>query len=228
MGGISACRDQRSRLYGLSWDGHDFRLDDGRPAATSRMCMEPNAPNDADLVAQALSGHREAFAELYDRHARLVRAVVAGVSGDWPAVEDMTQECFLRAYRNLGRLRDAGRFGAWIAGIARQVGRERRRTLRRDRHEFRQPEPGELATLADVEPGLHDREELELVMQEVARLPERERLAIHLFYFGEQDARQAAEMLGMSRSGFYALLQRALARLAARLRPSDIGERAKK
>jgi RNA polymerase sigma-70 factor (ECF subfamily) len=81
--------------------------------------MEPNVPTDADLVAGTLSGNHEAFGELYDRHARMVRAVVAGVSGDWFAAEDMAQECFLRAYRSLARLRDPGRFGPWVVGIAR-------------------------------------------------------------------------------------------------------------
>jgi RNA polymerase sigma-70 factor (ECF subfamily) len=106
--------------------------------------MEPNAPNDAELVAETLADNREAFGELYDRHARMVRAVVLGVSGDWSAVEDMTQESFLRAFRKLATLREPARFCPWIVGIARHVARERRRTLRRDRHEFA-AQPPELA-----------------------------------------------------------------------------------
>ncbi len=58
--------------------------------------MEPTANSDAELVAESLAGDREAFGQLYDRHARLVRAVVVAASGDWPSVDDMTQACFLR------------------------------------------------------------------------------------------------------------------------------------
>ena len=90
--------------------------------------MDHNAV-DAELVAETLSGNREAFGRLYDRHARTVRAVVAGVPGDWAAVEDMTQACFLLAYRNLPKLREAQKFEPWIVGMARHVGRERRCTL---------------------------------------------------------------------------------------------------
>ena len=61
--------------------------------------MGNNEPTDADLVASVLAGDREAFGGLYDRYARLVRAVVYGVARDWPTVQDLTQECFLRAYR---------------------------------------------------------------------------------------------------------------------------------
>ena len=98
--------------------------------------MGNNLPTDADLVGKALAGNREAFAGLYDRYARLVRAVVYGVALDWPMVQDMTQECFLRAYKNLDRLREADRFGRWMVGIARQVGKERRRSNRRNRHQY--------------------------------------------------------------------------------------------
>jgi RNA polymerase sigma-70 factor (ECF subfamily) len=177
--------------------------------------MDTTGYNDAELVASALVGNREAFEPLYDRHARMVRAVVAAVSGDWPAVEDMTQETFLRAYRNLGRLEEPQKFGSWVVGIARQVGRERRRTLRRDRHEYRDPRLTETAATTDGKEVVEQQDEIRCVLQRLAELPDEERLAVHTFFFDEQSARQAAEVVGLSRSGFYALLQRALARLAA-------------
>ena len=83
--------------------------------------MGNNEPTDAELVASVLSGDREAFGRLYDRYARLVRAVVYDVASDWSTVQDLTQECFLRAYQNLARLRQPDRFGHWLVGIARQV-----------------------------------------------------------------------------------------------------------
>src|SRR5271166_6109924 len=95
-----------------------------------------NEPSDADLGARVLAGDRDAFGRLYDRYARLVRAVVYRAGNDAPVVHDLTQECFLRAYRNLARLRQPDRFGAWVVGIARAVAREHRRSLRRDRHQF--------------------------------------------------------------------------------------------
>src|SRR6516225_4782391 len=82
---------------------------------------------DAELVAQALGGDREAFGQLYDRYARLVQAVALDASSELAAVQDFTQECFLRAFKQLPTLRDPGRFRAWVVGIARGLGRERRR-----------------------------------------------------------------------------------------------------
>jgi RNA polymerase sigma-70 factor (ECF subfamily) len=177
--------------------------------------LRTNEPPDSELVAQALAGDREAFGLLYDRFARLVRAVVFRVGTEPQVVNDLAQECFLRAYRNLGRLRCPERFGAWVVGIARQVAREHRRSSRRDRHRY-----GEAASLAagfepDASGSVEDRDEIEHVLRRLETLPELERLAVHAFFLEERDAPRAAGLLGVSRSGLYALLKRALARLAA-------------
>ena len=59
--------------------------------------MSQSEPSDVDDVRRTLAGDREAFGRLFDRHARLVRAIVVAVSGDFGSVEDLTQETFLRA-----------------------------------------------------------------------------------------------------------------------------------
>lgn len=183
--------------------------------------MEPNAQSDAELVARTLAGNREAFGQLYDRYARMVRAVVVAVSGDWPAVDDLVQECFLRAYRNLTKLRNRDQFGPWIVGFARQVGRERRRSLARDRHEFHEPHFAENTPGSNGEVSFDDRERLDLVMRQLGALPERERLAIHAFFFEQRSPEKTAESLGLSRSGFYAVVQRAVAKLAKQMRVAE-------
>jgi RNA polymerase sigma-70 factor (ECF subfamily) len=176
--------------------------------------MGNNEPTDADLVASVLAGDREAFGCLYDRYAPLVRAVVYDVFTDWPTVQDLTQECFLRAYKSLARLRQPDRFAQWVVGIARQVTRERRRFSRRDRHQFVGSEVLEVSSEMDAARAMQAAEETELMMRRLADLPERERLAIHAFFLEGCDARQVADLLDLSRSGVYALLERALTRLA--------------
>jgi RNA polymerase sigma-70 factor, ECF subfamily len=174
-------------------------------------------PSDSDLVARTLAGDRDAFGSLYDRYARLVRAVVSGGTMRASKMQDLTQECFLRAFQNLSRLRKPDRFRFWIVGIARQVGREQRRALRRDRHQFVGGFRMAISSAPSAEVAVQTAEETELVMRHITELPERERLAIHAFFLQECDARQAAELLYLSRSGVYALLERAMARLAAKL-----------
>ena len=103
--------------------------------------------------------------------------------------------------------------------FARHVARERRRSLQRDRHEFG-TDIGDLATTPGPT-GCDDRDEIERVMLRVAELPEDEKLAIHAYFLAEQNAACVAQQLELSRSGFYALVQKALARLATRPLRSD-------
>ena len=185
-------------------------------SATSKAIMSTSTPSDADDVRLALQGDRNAFGRLYDRHARAVRAVVAAVSTDFSAVEDLTQETFLRGHCRLAALRDLSAFGPWIRGVARQVSRERRRKLSRDRHRFEAKEIS-VAVIDETDSASEIDEEQRRVLDAVAELPERERLAVHAYYFHEQGADQAASAIGLSRSGFYAALERGMKRLRKRL-----------
>jgi RNA polymerase sigma-70 factor (ECF subfamily) len=166
--------------------------------------------HDAELVARTLAGDREAFGRLYDRHARLVRAVALAASPDAEA-PDLTQECFLRAYRNLRALREPASFGPWVVGIARQLVREQRRRRRPGGLTLIDPPAAAPARSAD------DADEIAHVLGLVSRLPEEERLAVHFFFLKERDVGETARLLKRSRSGTYALLKRACARLARRL-----------
>ena len=163
------------------------------------------------LVELARDGDREAFAALYDRYARLVRAIAFDVSGELTAAEDIAQDAFLKAFSRLRQLRTPARFVPWLTSIARLAALDWRRTKRRDRHEF-----GETTCEAPI--ATDDSSELEELRQAIRRLPWKERMALHIFYLDEQPAETARAALGLSNSGFYKLLDRARQRTATIMR----------
>ncbi|UCC29556.1 MAG: sigma-70 family RNA polymerase sigma factor [Phycisphaerales bacterium] len=176
---------------------------------------------DGTLVLGVRNGDRSAFAELYDRRARLIRAVCYDEVRDVQTAADMTQEVFLRAYKNLARLHDADRFAAWLVGIARQVCREWRRKRRRERRGLKafteqqraggawsDPPESRLVELRDQIASLLKHEQ-----RSMPSLTERERLALHSYYLQERSVDDARAVLGLSRSGFYRVLSSACQRL---------------
>ena len=178
------------------------------------MSLHPEQLEDGRLVERTLRGDRAAFEELYDRHRRRVRVVVSCAAGDASAVDDLIQECFLRAYRKLDELQPREKFGPWVVGIARLVAREERRSLFRDRHQFVGADPMDCEE-AFIETNLGaSSDDLESVLERIQELPEAERVAIELFFLEECDAERTAELLEMSRSGMYALLKRACRNVA--------------
>jgi len=74
--------------------------------------------DDGALVSSAREGNRAAFGLLYDRYARMVHGILLSRVPP-PEVDDLVQEVFLAALRQLHALRDVARFGAWLAVITR-------------------------------------------------------------------------------------------------------------
>lgn len=160
---------------------------------------------DAEAV---LAGNKAAYADLYDRYARLVLSVCLNATGQIAPAQDLSQEAFFRAYCRLADLRRPELFGRWLIGITRLVCKEWKRAKFRDRHQF-----GEFDPVDEAEPSVED-DGFEHVHKAIMLLPKKERLAIQAFYLQGQSAERGQEILGLSRSGFYNVLDRARQRLA--------------
>jgi len=173
--------------------------------------------SDGELVRATLEGDKRAFGELYDRYARLIRVICNDKAGDVTIALDLAQEAFLRAYKKLDRLEDAERFGAWLISITRNVCREFRRGKFRDRHVLVGLSSPDFDIVDDAEPD-ERVEQLHRAMQE---LSEKERLALHVYYLQNQDARQSQKLLGVSHSGLYRLLEKARRKLERILERED-------
>jgi len=176
------------------------------------------AASDETLVLGTLRGDRSAFAELYDRRARLIRAICYDTTGDSHACADLTQEVFLRAYRKLSDLADPARFTPWLVSIARRVCLEWVRKRHRDRRVFGES-IGESDVSFEDHPSGDDVAELR---EAITQLPPKDRLALHSFYLQELDPEQARAVLGLSRSGLYRALASARRKLAAVLQQREI------
>lgn len=168
---------------------------------------------DADLVKDVLDGKLVAFGDLYDRYVGLIRAVCVDATGRSQDVDDLTQEIFLRAHKQLHKLRDASKVGAWLVGIARLTAKEWRRAQSREMAKTNS-DPDAAHLTPDCVAAAEDFAQLR---QAMTQLEEDERLALHLFYLQEEPVVAARSVMGLSRSGFYRVLERAKKNLAAKL-----------
>jgi RNA polymerase sigma-70 factor (ECF subfamily) len=109
---------------------------------------------EASVVALAVAGDDRAFAELVRRRQGMVRDLMRRLSGDAAFAEDLAQQAFVHAWRQLGRLNSPGAFSSWLRAIAVNVWlQEARRSpyrLESPQEDLPEPEPqgpgpGELA-----------------------------------------------------------------------------------
>lgn len=189
---------------------------------------------DAGDLASARRGDEQAFARLYDRHAGVVLSLcrvkiarvgrLAGTEAD-----DACQETFIRAFTMLHRLNgeaSEGGFRRWLYAITRRVCAERLRSLRRRaRHEGQAMIAAAALQQAAVSDSIAGeasrREALDRLTAVLGALDDNERLAVHLHYLDADPVTAARESLGLSRSAYYKLLQRARAKLAALMRAGE-------
>jgi RNA polymerase sigma-70 factor (ECF subfamily) len=76
------------------------------------------AVEDADLIRQAARGDVEAFNLLVSRWEKRVYNYLLRITANREDALDLTQDVFLKAYQNLRKLDDIGRFAPWLYRIA--------------------------------------------------------------------------------------------------------------
>jgi RNA polymerase sigma-70 factor (ECF subfamily) len=157
------------------------------------------------LVEAVLRGDDAAFGLLYDKYARLVRAVCYDEARNTADAQDMSQDVFMRAHDKLDRIKEREKFARWLVSIAKNVCREYRKKKARDRHILVGSDPPEAN---ETQPEEHD-DRLDGLQAALAKLPERQRLAIRAYYLQGEDPVQAGRVLNLSRSSFYRLLEKA-------------------
>src|SRR6187549_2920500 len=90
------------------------------------------AKTDAELVEASRRGEREAFGLLVTRYQDVVCAVSFSSTGNWALSEDVAQDTFIAAWRQLGQLRETARIRSWLCGIARNLARKARQRTDRE------------------------------------------------------------------------------------------------
>lgn len=179
--------------------------------------------SDAELVWQAKAGRTEAYAELVRRWAGRVTALCHARVGNAHLADDLAQESLLRGFRALATLSNPDRFGAWLCGIALRICLDHCKSPKNKQVPFSalddQHQPDNfLAPAAETSLAILERkEERQLLLDQVERLPADYRQVLMLFYYEDITYREIAELLGVSVPAVNARLSRARALLRERL-----------
>ena len=169
---------------------------------------------DGELARRARAGDAGAFALLVERHFPPARALAARLCAHPDDVDDIVQEAFLQAFAGLGRLRDPDRFGAWLAGIVRNISRAAARQtplmLLADWPEDLHP------ASAQGLPSAEDLDRAEALRAAVAGLPGGQRRAVELYYFADLPAGQIGGSPGAAKASLHKARRRLREHITAR------------
>ena len=150
---------------------------------------------EAELVARAAAGDREAFGVLVERYAGVARRVARAVLGNPEDADDAAQDAMLSALVKLEQYDRRRPFGPWLLRIVANAAtdRRRRRTVRRA-----EPlDPGFVAGGPRPDTTAERRALAGRLREALAELPERRRMAVVLFDVEGYSHGEIAEILGI-------------------------------
>ena len=172
---------------------------------------------DAELVAGARRGSREAAGALAERYLRACRAVALSIVGEVSGAEDVCQDAFVYAIERIDDCRNPERFGAWLM----QIVRNRSRNHLRDRKTGRWAPLDGMAASGEGSSPARDAERSELrdrLLTALAELPEDRREVVLLHDLEGWTHREIAERMELPPGTVRSHLHHARKRLRELLR----------
>ncbi len=163
--------------------------------------------NSVELIAAARTGDRTAFGALYEHYGRMIHGIL--LSRVAPAdADDLVQEVFLTAMKQIAKLREPEKFGAWLAAMARNRSND---LLRRSARSTELPEEIAVREQASAEA------EAAHALRVIQELPEAYRETLVLRLVEGMTGPEIAERTGLTPDSVRVNLHRGMKALRARL-----------
>jgi len=183
---------------------------------------------EACLITRILVGEAEAFGELVKKYQGIVFGLAFHFVKNYADAEDLAQEAFLKAYQQLGQLKDRRKFSSWLRQITANLCRNfiQRKNDLLDHSELVDTTPegqqvGDLADVMDATPTpdrVAEAHQLhQLVHHAIEKLSEPHRLTVTLFYMDGLSVKEVANFLDVSPSTVKSRLHYARKQLKERM-----------
>ena len=181
--------------------------------------VSPSGPTDVSLVARIAVGDDRALQMVYERYSPLVYGLARRVTASTAHAEEITQEVFVYLWQNPDRFdAERGTLRAFLGALThRRSVDEVRRNTRRTAREDRVGTDASTFEMFEVGEGIERSQTAERVRAAVSSLPDQQREAVLLAYFGGLTFRQVAERLGIPEGTAKSRLRLGLSKLAGLL-----------
>jgi RNA polymerase sigma factor (sigma-70 family) len=163
--------------------------------------MQAAQQNDAALVGESLNGNQDAFRKIVERYQTLICSLAYCATGSMSQSEDLAQETFVAAWKELPGLREPSKLRSWLCAILRfRISNQIRRHSRDPVHSAEAIETAEQRAAPEAQPSDQaiTNEEQAILWRSLERIPEMYREPLVLFYREHQSVEAVAQKLELS------------------------------
>ncbi len=167
---------------------------------------------DRQLVRLAKNGNKAAFGKLARRYRDAVLALAYDFLNDYENAQDVAQNVFMKAFKNIGDFEEKSRFSSWLFRITVNASLDARKSkIRRRKFLIRKEvyeENGQVSAQPEWQNGIDDT-----LINALNKLSDHQQTAIILRYFHDKPVREIADVLDCSESTVRIHLHRAIQKL---------------
>jgi RNA polymerase sigma-70 factor (ECF subfamily) len=173
-----------------------------------------------EIVRKAAAGDRMAFRELVLEHSHAMFRLAWRLTCDNSAADDIVQEAFIKAWRNIGDFRMQSSFRSWLHRITVNASMDylrkqaRHKRIETEELEWETIEHGSLSPQPDVQIDVRTQTQAGMV-----NLSETERTALMLRHFEGHSIKEIAKILNLTTGACKQTVFRAVKKMRIELRP---------
>ncbi|MEO0898353.1 MAG: RNA polymerase sigma factor [Bacteroidota bacterium] len=161
---------------------------------TAQAIFNPLEKN-AHLIELCKKGDRRAQHQIYQRYLRAMSRVAYRITGNEMEAEDVIQEAFIRAFRNLANFKGEATFGAWLKRIVVNTSINH---VKRRKAEFVPFEPERMEIPEEHVPRYVSSYSMATIKEAIEQLPDGYKTVFSLYLFEGYDHQEIGNILNIS------------------------------
>ena len=171
--------------------------------------------NDQLYIAKVINGDTNSFAYLVDSYKDMVYSLAYKMTKNKEESEEVSQDTFIKAYKNLNKFKGESKFSTWLYRIAYHTSLDqiKKNKINNATFEIHEVTLNQIQSADDILQGIERKDRAKIMDECLLRLPEEERSILWMFYYDELSLKEIVEVTSLSEANVKVKLHRARKRL---------------
>ncbi|WP_317167209.1 RNA polymerase sigma factor [Tenacibaculum pelagium] len=171
--------------------------------------------NDQLYIEKILKGNTNAYATLVDKYKVMVYTLAFKMMQNKEEAEEVSQDTFIKVYKNLSKFKGESKFSTWIYKIAYRTCLDalKKRKNKYNTDTIDEVTINKIKTTEGILESIEKKERAVVIKQCMQDLPEDERTILWMFYFDELSLKEIIDVTDFSEANVKVKLHRARKRL---------------